>query len=45
MRATQKRTVEDAWRYIGSLARSIEPREYSNHFSSADTLLLKCEEL
>jgi hypothetical protein len=32
MRATQKRTVEDAWRHIGTLAASIDPRECAKRF-------------
>lgn len=35
MRSAQKRTVEDAWRHIGSLVATIEPRECSNYFANA----------
>ena len=35
MRCAQKRTVEDAWRHIGSLVPTIEPRECSNYFANA----------
>jgi transposase len=35
MRAAQKRTVEDAWRHLGSIVPSIEPRECSNYFANA----------
>jgi hypothetical protein len=35
MRAAQKRAVEDAWRHIGSLVASTQPREYSNYFANA----------
>jgi transposase len=35
MRAAQKRTTEDAWRHLGSLVASIEPRECSNYFANA----------
>jgi putative transposase len=33
--AAQKRTVEDAWRHIGSLVASIDPRECANYFANA----------
>jgi hypothetical protein len=35
MGAAQKRTVEDAWRHIGTLAASIGPRECANYFANA----------
>jgi transposase len=35
MRVAQKRTVDDLWRHIGTLAASIEPQECSNYFASA----------
>src|ERR1700678_125038 len=35
MRAAQKRTVEDAWRHIGSLLATIPPNECSNYFGNA----------
>ena len=35
MRIAQKRTVEDAWRQIGSLVATIQPDECSNYFANA----------
>jgi transposase len=35
MRAAQKRTVEDAWRHLGSLVASINPDECANYFANA----------
>jgi len=32
MRTAQKRTVEDTWRYIGSLLATIPPSECNNYF-------------
>ena len=35
MRAAQKRTVEDTWRYVGTLIETIEPDECANYFANA----------
>jgi transposase len=35
MRSAQKRTVDDAWRHIGSLAATIQADECSNYFENA----------
>lgn len=35
MRHAQKRTIEDTWRFIGSLAETIQPEEYQNYFENA----------
>jgi transposase len=35
MRAAQNRTVEDTWRYIGSLHPTIPPNECNNYFGNA----------
>jgi transposase len=35
MRAAQKRTVADTWRYIGSLVEAIQPDECNNYFANA----------
>jgi transposase len=35
MRNTQKRTIEDTWRHIGSLVATIEPSECTNYFLNA----------
>jgi transposase len=35
MRIAQKRTIEDAWRYIGNLVPTIEPAECRNYFANA----------
>jgi hypothetical protein len=34
MRSAQKRTIEDAWRHIGSLVETIDPTECNNYFAS-----------
>ncbi|MGZ9021617.1 MAG: IS630 family transposase [Rhodoplanes sp.] len=41
MRAAQKRTIEDAWRYIGSLATTIEASECNNYFANAGYVSVK----
>lgn len=35
MRTAQKRTIADAWRYVGSLLPTIQPAECSNYFAKA----------
>jgi len=35
MRCAQKRTIDDAWRHIGSLVADIEPAECNNYFENA----------
>jgi len=35
MRSAQKRTIEDAWRHIGSLVETIDPTECNNYFANA----------
>ena len=35
MRVAQKRTVEDVWRHIGSLAQTIGPTECTSYFTNA----------
>jgi len=35
MRMAQKRTVDDTWRYVGSLVATIEPTECRNDFANA----------
>jgi transposase len=35
MRCAQKRTVEDAWRHLGSLVETIKPAECNNYFANA----------
>jgi transposase len=35
MRTAQKRTIEDTWRYLGSLIATIQPGECSNYFANA----------
>ena len=35
MRSAQKRTIEDAWRHIGSLVETIDPTECKNYFANA----------
>lgn len=35
MRQAQQRTIEDTWRYIGSLVSTIGPTECSNYFTNA----------
>ncbi|WP_412064054.1 IS630 family transposase [Rhizobium sp. SYY.PMSO] len=35
MRLAQKRTVDDTWRYIGNLVKTIEPSECGNYFANA----------
>jgi transposase len=35
MRMAQRRTVEDAWRQIGTLVATIEPSECTNYFANA----------
>lgn len=35
MRAAQKRTIDEACRYIGELVTTIQPRECSNYFANA----------
>jgi transposase len=35
MRAAQNRTVEDTWRYFGSLLPTIPPNECNNYFGNA----------
>ncbi|WFU46170.1 IS630 family transposase [Sinorhizobium terangae] len=35
MRAAQKRTVEETWKYLGSLVPSLQPDECSNYFANA----------
>ena len=35
MRLAQKRTIDDTWRYIGHLVKTIEPNECNNYFVNA----------
>lgn len=35
MRKAQKRTIDDTWRHIGYLTRTIDPDECSNYFQNA----------
>jgi putative transposase len=35
MRNAQKRSVEDAWRHLGTLVQSIKPNECANYFANA----------
>jgi transposase len=35
MRAAQKRTIEDTWRYIGSLLETLSPNQCNNYFVNA----------
>jgi len=35
MRSAQKRTIEHAWRHIGSLVETIDPTECNNYFANA----------
>jgi transposase len=35
MRHAQKRTIEDTWRFIGSLVETIQPEECQNYFENA----------
>ena len=35
MRSAQKRTIEDAWRHIGSMVETIDPTECNNYFANA----------
>ena len=35
MRSAQKRTIEDAWRHIGSPVETIDPTECNNYFANA----------
>ena len=41
MRSAQKRTIEDAWRHIGSLVDTIDPTECSNYFANAGYASIK----
>lgn len=35
MRMAQKRTIEDAWRHIGTLVETVQPDECANYFENA----------
>ncbi|MCP5001545.1 MAG: IS630 family transposase, partial [Hyphomicrobiales bacterium] len=35
MRIAQKRTIEEAWRYVGELVGSIKPTECANYLKNA----------
>ena len=35
MRAAQKRTIEDTWRYIGYIVSTIKPHECANYFKNS----------
>jgi transposase len=41
MRAAQKRTIDEACRYIGELVTTIQPRECSNYFANAGYASIK----
>jgi transposase len=41
MRAAQKRTVDELWRYIGGLVSTIQARECSNYFANAGYASIK----
>lgn len=41
MRAAQKRTIEEAWRYIGQIVTTILPHECSNYFANAGYASIK----
>ena len=45
MRSAQKRTIEDAWRHIGSLVETIDPTECNTTSLTPDTLPSKNETL
>jgi hypothetical protein len=45
MRSAQKRTIEDAWRHIGSLVETIDPPNATTTSPTPDTLPSKNETL
>lgn len=45
MRMVQRRTIDDVWRHIGGLVKTIDARECRTTSPTLDTLPSKCEPL